>query len=87
MNINKLNEYKQEFEKVKSVSDTIGRWTEQIKHLEVIKSFNIDTSKLTYSNSHGDYNIYFHNKKYDTQYILSDFRFENLQIKTQKRFR
>lgn len=30
---------------------------EQIKHAEKISGFNIDTSKLTYSNSHGDYYI------------------------------
>ncbi|KAI4453054.1 histidine triad hit protein [Holotrichia oblita] len=30
---------------------------ERIKHLKRISAFNIDTDKLTYSNSHGDYHI------------------------------
>ena len=30
---------------------------EQIKHAEMLSTFNINTSKLTYSNSHGDYYI------------------------------
>ena len=35
----------------------IPLWEEQIKHLDRIKSFHIDTEKLTYANSHGDYHI------------------------------
>ncbi len=32
-------------------------WEEQIRHLEKISEFQIDTDRLTYANSHGDYHI------------------------------
>lgn len=56
---NKLKGLKRELKKIKSTSDygTIFKCEEQIKHLEKVKSFKIDTRKLTYTNSHGDYNI------------------------------
>lgn len=56
---NKLKAYKKELKKVKSTNDfnVISKYEEQIKHLKKVASFKIDTSKLTYTNSHGDYNI------------------------------
>lgn len=38
-------------------TDTIPVWEEQIRHLKKISKFHIDTKKLTYANSHGDYHI------------------------------
>lgn len=32
-------------------------WENQIRHLDKISGFHIDTDKLTYTNSHGDYHI------------------------------
>ena len=40
-------------EKVK----TAHIWEEQIRHLNKISEFCIDTDRLTYANSHGDYHI------------------------------
>lgn len=55
----KMWQYKKELIKAKMVkdNDTIPAWEEQIQHLKRISKFHIDTNKLTYANSHGDYHI------------------------------
>jgi len=37
--------------------EVISLWEEQIRHLNRIAAFDINTDKLTYANSHGDYHI------------------------------
>ena len=55
----KLWLYKKELIKAKMAkdTDTIPIWEEQIRHLKKISKLHIDTQKLTYANSHGDYHI------------------------------
>lgn len=55
----KKRHYKKEFVKTKNIGDiqTALLWEEQIRHLKKISKFHIDTKKLTYTNSHGDYHI------------------------------
>lgn len=55
----KLWQYKKELAKAKKAKDVdiIPVWEEQIRHLKRISKFRIDTKKLTYANSHGDYHI------------------------------
>ncbi len=55
----KCRKYKSEFKKLKGTCTESAKnnWLSQIKHLEKISSFKIDTRKLTYANSHGDFNI------------------------------
>ena len=55
----KLWQYKKEYIRAKRAKDLsiIPFWEEQIRHLEKISKFRIDTKKLTYANSHGDYHI------------------------------
>lgn len=55
----KKRRYMDELDKaiVSDKQDIKPLWSEQIRHLERISAFNIDTSKLTYANSHGDYHI------------------------------
>lgn len=57
--VSKCKKYKAEFETVKAnCTESVEKnWLSQIKHLERISSFKIDTRKLTYANSHGDFNI------------------------------
>ena len=45
------------FKKVSSEYKTASIWENQIRHLDRISGFHIDTDKLTYSNSHGDFHI------------------------------
>ena len=55
----KIWQYKKELVRAKKVKDVdiIPIWEEQIRHLKRISKFHIDTEKLTYANSHGDYHI------------------------------
>ena len=55
----KLWQYKKELIKAKKAKDVniMPVWKEQIRHLKKISKFHIDTEKLTYANSHGDYHI------------------------------
>ena len=55
----KMWQYKKELAKAKKAKDVgiIPVWEEQIRHLKKISKFHIDTNKLTYANSHGDYYI------------------------------
>ncbi len=55
----KCKKYKSEFKKAKNTCTELvkNNWLSQIKHLKKISSFKIDTRKLTYANSHGDFNI------------------------------
>ncbi len=55
----KSKKYKSEFKKAKDTcTDSVkNNWLSQIKHLEKISSFKIDARKLTYANSHGDFNV------------------------------
>lgn len=57
--IAKKEQYVTELARTKDRGDstTIPIWEEQIRHLEKISTFHIDTDKLTYTNSHGDYHI------------------------------
>ncbi len=57
--ISKKNLYKNELlAATKHNNDEIvSRYKEQLRHLSRISKFVIDTSKLTYSNSHGDFHI------------------------------
>lgn len=57
--IKKKEQYIGELEKAKESGDQKIAliWEEQIRHLERISKFRIDTDKLTYANSHGDYHI------------------------------
>ncbi len=55
----KMRQYKKELLKAKKAKDldVIPVWEEQIRHLKKISKFRINTQKLTYANSHGDYHI------------------------------
>lgn len=55
----KMWQYQKELIKAKisKNTDLIPAWEEQIRHLKRISKFHIDTKKLTYANSHGDYHI------------------------------
>ena len=55
----KLWQYKKELSKAKKANEMniVPIWEEQIWHLKKISKFHIDTKKLTYANSHGDYHI------------------------------
>ena len=57
--IRKKQQYISELEKVKKSGDlkTVSIWEEQIRHLERISTFRIDSDRLTYANSHGDFHI------------------------------
>lgn len=57
--IRKKQQYLSELEKVKKFDDqkTVHVWEEQIRHLERISEFRIDSDRLTYANSHGDFHI------------------------------
>lgn len=46
-----------ELQQQRQKSDIIWKWETQIKHLDKISMFSIDTNQLTYANSHGDYHI------------------------------
>lgn len=55
----KLWQYNKGIVQAKKARDmkTVPIWEEQIRHLKRISKFHIDTKKLTYANSHGDYHI------------------------------
>lgn len=55
----KMWQYKKELVRAKKAKDVdiIPVWEEQIRHLKRISKFHIDTKRLTYANSHGDYHI------------------------------
>lgn len=55
----KMWQYKKELAQAKKARnvDAVPIWEEQIRHLKRISKFHIDTKKLTYANSHGDYHI------------------------------
>ena len=55
----KIRLYKKELVQAKKARnvDTVPIWEEQIRHLKRISKLHIDTKKLTYANSHGDYHI------------------------------
>lgn len=55
----KMWQYKKQLIKAKKARNinTVPVWEEQIRHLKKILRFHIDTKKLTYANSHGDYHI------------------------------
>ena len=55
----KMWQYKKELAKAKKANEMniVPIWEEQIRHLKRISKFHIDTKKLTYTNSHGDYHI------------------------------
>lgn len=55
----KIWQYKKELVKAKKAKEIniVPIWEEQIRHLKRISKFRIDTEKLTYANSHGDYHI------------------------------
>lgn len=57
--IGKKQQYISELEKAKESGnqEIAPLWEEQIRHLERISEFKIDTDKLTYANSHGDFHI------------------------------
>jgi len=57
--IRKKQQYISELEKAKKSGNqkTVSIWEEQIQHLERISRFRIDTDRLTYANSHGDFHI------------------------------
>lgn len=57
--IKKKQQYINELEKAKESGDPnfVSIWEEQIRHLERISKFQIDTNRLTYANSHGDFHI------------------------------
>ncbi len=57
--IRKKQQYIRELEKAREAGDkkTVSIWEEQIRHLERISEFRIDTDRLTYANSHGDFHI------------------------------
>ncbi|MCI9449647.1 MAG: phosphotransferase [Clostridiales bacterium] len=50
-------ETKLQEQREKNNIDVLRKWKAQIKHLAKISMFSIDTAKLTYANSHGDYHI------------------------------
>lgn len=55
----KKQQYISELEKAKESDDqnTASIWEKQIRHLERISKFRIDTDRVTYANSHGDFHI------------------------------
>ncbi len=55
----KCRNLKSDFRKAKKslTEEQKNNWLTQIKHLEKISTFKIDTRKLTYANSHADFNI------------------------------
>ena len=55
----KIRQYKKELARAKRADNTdmISRWKNQLRHLKRISKIHIDTKKLTYTNSHGDYHI------------------------------
>lgn len=55
----KMWQYKKELAQAKKARtmNTAPIWEELIRHLKRISKFHIDTKKLTYANSHGDYHI------------------------------
>ncbi len=56
--IGKRKHYEAELLKAKDNTELASKWEEQIAHLEKVAGFDmIDASKLTYANSHGDFNI------------------------------
>lgn len=57
--IRKKQQYISELEKAKesNLQRIVPIWEEQIRHLERISKFRIDTDRLTYANSHGDFHI------------------------------
>ncbi len=57
--IRKKQQYVSELEQAKESGNRkiAPIWEEQIRHLERISEFKIDTDKLTYANSHGDFHI------------------------------
>ena len=57
--ISKEQEYIRELEKTKKSRDqtTVSIWEEQLRHLDRISKFRIDSDRLTYANSHGDFHI------------------------------
>ena len=57
--IRKKQQYVSELEQAKESGNRkiAPIWEEQIRHLERISEFKIDTDKLTYANSHGDFPI------------------------------
>lgn len=56
--IGKWKYYEAELLKAKDDTELASKWEEQILHLKKIAGFDfIDASKLTYANSHGDFNI------------------------------
>lgn len=57
--IRKKQQYISELEKAKKSENQkiVSIWEEQIRHLERISKFRIDTDRLTYANSHGDFHI------------------------------
>lgn len=57
--LEKRQHYVNELAQAKEAGDMeiVPIWEEQIRHIEKISEFRIDTEKLTYANSHGDYNI------------------------------
>ena len=57
--IGKKQQYIRELEKARETDEqkTAPIWEEQIRHLERISKFRIDTDRLTYANSHGDFHI------------------------------
>lgn len=57
--VRKKQQFISELEKAKKSENqkTVSVWEEQIRHLERISEFRIDTDRLTYANSHGDFHI------------------------------
>lgn len=57
--VTKKQQYTSMLEKARASDDqkTVPIWEEQIRHLERISKFRIDTDRLTYANSHGDFHI------------------------------
>ena len=57
--VRKKQQYISELEKAKKSDEQkiVPIWKEQIRHLERISKFRIDTDSLTYANSHGDFHI------------------------------
>lgn len=53
--LQKIQQYRDEQKSAKA--DLVPIYTEQIHHLERIAQFHIDTDRLTYANSHGDFHI------------------------------
>ena len=57
--IRKKQQYISELEEAKKSGNQkiVSIWEEQIRHLQRISKFRIDTDRLTYANSHGDFHI------------------------------